>query len=84
LKEFNQCQNQLKLLYTELLRKKLTARGSTTKMAADKEAEGEEDGLANRWEFTAYRLLYYVYMRSVLGIQVFIQFEIKEEIKNLI
>ena len=43
--EFNQCQSQLKLLYSEV-------DGSKAK---------------NRWEFTAYRLLYFISMKDILG-----------------
>uniref|UniRef100_A0A915D142 SAC3/GANP/THP3 conserved domain-containing protein n=1 Tax=Ditylenchus dipsaci TaxID=166011 RepID=A0A915D142_9BILA len=42
--EFNQCQNQLKVLYSEV------------------------DYCSNRWEFTSYRLLYYIYMNEILDV----------------
>ncbi|KAI1729993.1 SAC3/GANP family domain-containing protein [Ditylenchus destructor] len=56
--EFNQCQNQLKLLYKEV------------------------NNCPNRWEFTSYRLLYYIYMNNTLDVSTLLDELMPDALKD--
>lgn len=60
--EFNQCQTQLAALYNELT-------DSAPATAAAKDRGGVSvDGTKNRLEFTAYRIIYFMYTRAITDI----------------